>query len=195
MVIALLAVSAAFVGFAPILMPAGYSWREHGISESAAQGVDGAWMTRTAFLLFGLAVIRLARRRAVAWQFAGTALHFTFGLCMLAVAAFSTKPWQDDAAYVRSEDMLHTVFASTMGFAFIVGTASVFFARRPRSRRSTAVDLFAVLSTMGLSICMGAFPAVYGLLQRLMFGVAYVWYGCEALAAIGRGRTGGRRAA
>lgn len=194
-VIAMLAVSAALVGAAPVLMPAGYSWRRHGISKSAAQGVDGAWMARMAFLLFGLAVIWLARRRALAWKFAGTSLHFTFGICMLAVAAFSTKPWQDDVAYVRSEDMLHTVFASTMGFAFIVGTVSVLFARRARSRRSAAIDLVPALSTIGLSIGMSGLPSVYGLLQRLMFGIAYSWYGREALAAVNRARTVSRRAA
>ncbi|MFN0090397.1 MAG: DUF998 domain-containing protein [Acidimicrobiales bacterium] len=195
MVTAMLAVSAGLVVAAPALMPPGYSWREHGISESAAQGVDGAWMARMAFLLFGLAVMWLAERRAAAWQLAGTVLHFSFGLCMLGVAAFSTKPWQEDMAYVRSEDLLHTIFASTMGLAFIAGTASVLFARRPQTRRAAAMDLLTALSTLGLSIGMGAFPGVYGVLQRLMFAVAYAWYGREALAAVNSGRTVGRRAA
>ncbi len=191
-VIAMLVVSATFVGVAPALMPAGYSWRKHGISESAAQGVDGAWMGRMAFLLFGLAVIWLAKRRAVEWQLAGRTLHLVFGLCMLAVAAFSTKPWLHDAAYVRSEDILHSVFASTMGFAFIAGTVSASFVRTLRPRRSAAIDLLTALSTMGLSIGMGVFPGVQGLLQRLMFGVAYSWYCREALASVRRHQRGGQ---
>jgi hypothetical protein len=87
------------------------------------------------------------------------------------------------------------VFASTMGFAFIAGTVSVLFARRPRTRGNDAVDLFTALSTLGLSVGMGAFPGVYGLLQRLMFGVAYAWYGREALDSVTRDRTVGPRAA
>jgi hypothetical protein len=181
-ILALLGSSAALIAIAPAAMPASYSWTKHGISESAAQGVAGAWVARMGFLLFGLAVMWLSMVRAHSWQPAGRSLHLVFGLCMLGVAAFSTKPWIENAAYVRSEDFLHTVFASLMGFAFIVGTALVVVARRFR-RRQTGPDLGAAISTLGLSVAMSAFPSVLGVLQRLMFLVAYVWYGREAITS------------
>jgi hypothetical protein len=47
-------------------MPADYSWVSNTTSESAAQGVQGAWMARLGFVLFGMSVILLvaeSRRR------------------------------------------------------------------------------------------------------------------------------------
>ncbi|HEX4980956.1 MAG TPA: DUF998 domain-containing protein [Ilumatobacteraceae bacterium] len=172
--------SGALLALAPTMMPDGYSWTEHGISESAAQGIDGAWLARMGFVVFGLAVIWLTSLRAGVWGTAGTVLHMCFGVCMFGVAAFSTRPWSDDATYVKSEDLLHSVFASTMGFAFIVGTASVLVARRLQIRRVALLDLGAVVITTALSAAMGVFPEIYGALQRLMFLVAYCWYANEA---------------
>ena len=54
------AASVAVLAAAPALMPAGYSWVSQTTSESAAQGVQGAWLARLGFLLFGLSVILLA---------------------------------------------------------------------------------------------------------------------------------------
>ena len=55
-----LAASAAALAMAPALMPAGYSWVSQTTSESAAQGLSGAWLARLGFLLFGLSVLLLA---------------------------------------------------------------------------------------------------------------------------------------
>ncbi len=49
-VIALLVVSAVALAVAPVLMPAGYDWVAHTTSESAAQGVAGAWVARLGFV-------------------------------------------------------------------------------------------------------------------------------------------------
>lgn len=54
-VIALLVVSAAALVLAPAFMPAGYDWVRHTTSESAAQGLAGAWVARLGFVAFGLA--------------------------------------------------------------------------------------------------------------------------------------------
>ena len=183
---ALLAVSAVLLAVAPLLMPASYSWIDNGISESAAQGVDGSWAARMGFLVFGLAVIWLSSLRAMVWQPVGRLLHLGFGICMLAVAAFSSKPWAPDAVYLTSEDLLHSVFASIMGFAFIVGTTAVLMARRSQTGRVAWFDATAVAATSGLSLGMGAFPDISGSLQRLMFLVAYGWYGREAIEATGK---------
>jgi hypothetical protein len=52
--------SAVMLGAAPKLLPADYDWIAHTTSEAAAQRVNGAWMARSGFLFFGLAVIWLA---------------------------------------------------------------------------------------------------------------------------------------
>ena len=52
-------------GLAPTRIPDSYSWVEHGISESAGQGIDGARVARAGFILYGLAVIRLVGLRSL----------------------------------------------------------------------------------------------------------------------------------
>jgi Protein of unknown function (DUF998) len=133
-VLAGLGTSAAALAAAPALMPPGYSGVSHTTSESAAQGVDGAWLARTGFVLFGLSVILLATSRRQRWGSWATALHAGFGALLIAVAA------------------------------------------------SVAVPLG-----------MAAQPDVEGELQRLMFVVAYAWYGAEAVRATRDGRPNGSR--
>jgi hypothetical protein len=48
-------------------MPESYDWIEHTTSESAAQGVEGAWLARLGFLSFGLAVLWLSTGIKQTW--------------------------------------------------------------------------------------------------------------------------------
>jgi hypothetical protein len=59
--------SAAALAAAPALMPPSYSWISHTMSESAAQGVSGAWLARLGFLLLGLSVMALAFAATPDW--------------------------------------------------------------------------------------------------------------------------------
>jgi hypothetical protein len=56
-VLSCLTVSALALAVAPMLMPESYSWVVHTTSESAAQGVNGAWLARLGFVAFGFAVL------------------------------------------------------------------------------------------------------------------------------------------
>jgi TRAP-type C4-dicarboxylate transport system permease small subunit len=80
-ILALYLVAILSLALAPLLMPAGYDWVRHTTSESAAQGLDGAWLARLGFVAFGLAVL------------------------MVATAAFSTRPWDPELPYSRVEDL------------------------------------------------------------------------------------------
>jgi hypothetical protein len=66
-VLAGVAASAVALATAPVLMPPGYSWVSQTTSESAAQGVQGAWLARIGFVLLGLPVILLATFRQQRW--------------------------------------------------------------------------------------------------------------------------------
>jgi hypothetical protein len=59
-ILALYLVAILSLALAPLLMPAGYDWVRHTTSESAAQGLDGAWLARLGFVAFGLAVLASA---------------------------------------------------------------------------------------------------------------------------------------
>jgi putative copper export protein len=178
-----LATSAAALAAAPALMPPGYSWVSHTTSESAAQGVEGAWLARTGFVLFGLAVILLATIRRRRWGPWATALHAGFGALLIAAAAFSHRTWMAGEAVDRMEDVLHSIAATSMGFAFVSGVVFTAFRRSRGDVRPRAFDIMAIAASVAIPLGMAARPDIDGVLQRLMFVVAYAWYAAEAVRA------------
>lgn len=197
----LLGASAVVLALAPLLLAPSYSPVSNTTSEAGAQGVEGAWAARTGFLLFGFGVIAVARTARRRWSRLATALHLTFAVSMICVAAWSTRPWEPRAGFDTTEDLLHSVGATTMGFAFAIGVAVVARSRWAHSdaRRSGSrlLDVLAVAASIVLPVWMSVDGTVDGLIQRAMFLVAYVWYIREALiprnvppgapAGIGRG--------
>jgi hypothetical protein len=183
-----LVASAVTVGLAPRLMPDSYSWITHTTSESAAQGVDGAWLARLGLLLFGLAVLGLcvvAHRR---WSGLATLMHATFGVLMVAAAAFSARSWEAGASFDGVEDLLHSVAATAMGFAFAFGVLAVATGGwRHRGLLRRSLDVLAVAASVVVPLSMMAVPDLAGVLQRSMFVIAYLWYLGESFDRRSRG--------
>ena len=101
---------------------------------------------------------------------------------MIMVAAFSARPWTG-APYDGTEDALHSLAATGMGFAFALGVVATFaWARRFRARPWWP-DAVAVVASVALPLAMTAWPDVDGAPQRVMFAIAYAW---------SRGRRSGR---
>lgn len=173
--------SAVALALAPVLMPPGYRWVSHTTSESAAQGVSGAWLARLGFVLFGLSVMALAFVAVRRLGGLSAALHFAFGALMTAAAAFSTRSWTG-GPYDRTEDALHSVAASAMGVAFAAGVvAAMVHVGRRTGRAGLVLSIAAVASSVIVPVAMSALPAYDGLFQRVMFGIAYAWYAKAAL--------------
>ncbi len=166
-------------GLAPLAMPDSYSWVELGLSEAAAQGVDGAWVARSGFLLFGFAVLWLVRNRGERWPLPAVVFHCAFGVSMIAVSTFSHRSWDEAASFVASEDRLHSVFASIGGVGFIGGVLCVLIGRSARTVRNSWPDAVALAVALAVPLMMST--TVWGALQRLMFLTAACWYGREAL--------------
>ena len=179
-VLGLLGVSAVALAAVPAVLDESYNWVEHTTSQAGGQGVDGAWLARLGFVLFGAAVIWLAHRKAGAWHQPATALHVSFGSCLVAVAAFSLRSWQAGAPFDRTEDTLHSVAATVMGFAFALGvTAARWRPGRPASFR--VLDVVAIAASVVIPLAMSAATDVTGALQLAMFAIAYLWYAREAI--------------
>lgn len=193
-VITLLIASAASLLAAPSLLPRSYSWVSNGTSESAAQGIEGAWLARLGFLTFGLGVLWLAWSLRAVWARAALWLHVGFGVCMVAAATFSTRPWIVDAPYDRVEDALHSFAADAMGFAFALGIVVRWIQRGRGDPVGRLVDGVAIAAATFIPLLMSFARDSYGLTQRLMFLVAYAWYAREAVqplpapGRIGQGR-------
>jgi hypothetical protein len=177
---------------APALMPSSYSWVSQTTSESAAQGVDGAWLARLGFLLFGLSVLWLAQRAEPAWGWWAAAAHRAFGVLLAAAAAFSHRPWERGASFDRTEDLLHSIAATAMGFAFTLGIIAVALRRVRQSRHPALLDGIAVVAACLIPLGMSVWGSHAGILQRLLFVVGYVWYAREALrwGAVSSGNAG-----
>lgn len=127
-----------------------------------------------------LAVAPLALPTGHSWLRNGI-MHVLFGLCMLGVAAVSTDSWTPGTVSVHSEALLHSILATVMGFAFVLGTGIVGLVRLRCDNRTGSIDLAAAIAATALCAGMGAAPGVYGMLQRPMFAVGYLWYAREAL--------------
>jgi hypothetical protein len=178
-----LAASALAVAAAPALMPASYSWITNTTSESAAQGITGAWLARVGFVLFGLAVTALAVRCPPAWGAWASVLHYAFGAFMICAAAFATRPWTGQV-FDRTEDALHSAAATAMGFAFAIGVAAAAIHQRRRTVGALLLDAVAVTASIVVPLVMLAAPGVDGATQRLIFAIAYLWYACAAVSIL-----------
>jgi Protein of unknown function (DUF998) len=183
LVVLLLIASGALVLAAAAAMPPPYSWRTHSISESAAQGLFNAWIARLAFLCFGGAVLLLSVLQRQAWARSAYWMHLAFALAMLSTAAFSHKPWLSGVAVDEFEDVLHSVTATAMGFAFCFGVFARWAQRQRTQLAARALDVVALIVATAMSPVAALLPEHGGLVQRVMFAVAYVWYATEALAA------------
>jgi hypothetical protein len=176
-----LLLSALALGIAPMMMPASYSWLAHTTSESAAQGVPGAWLARGGFLVFGGTVVTIASAARDRWGRPGVDLHAAFGVLMIATGLFSSRSWDRQAPFAALEDLLHSIAATSMGFAFAFGVAAVALARWRARRAWRLIDLTAVLAAVALPLAMAGSTGFTGVFQRAMFLVAYAWYGLETL--------------
>jgi hypothetical protein len=179
-VLLLLLLSAFAVFSAPARMPVGYSWLSNAISESAAQGIDDAWLARLGFVLFGFAVLWLTLHMQSVWGRGAYWFHLAFAVFMISTAAFSHKPWMLNVPYDAFEDLLHSITATGMGFAFAFGVLLRFFERSNNEVGKKFFDFVAILVSFVLPLSGVHWPEIAGLLQRIIFAVAYLWYGKEA---------------
>lgn len=176
--------AAVALALAPLLMPQGYSWLQHTTSESAAQGLQGAWLARGGFVLFGFGV--LATTLSVAsWSVAARAAHAAFGVFMIFAAVFSSRPADPGAPFVAVEDTLHSVAASVMGIAFALGIVLVAVRRGSDAWPAITLDGIAVVASVAIPLAIFTWDEMAGVAQRVMFAIALTWY-ITATASQGR---------
>jgi thiol:disulfide interchange protein len=171
-------------------MPDSYDWLSHTTSESAAQGLSGAWLARLGFLTLGLGVLWLSSLTGRRWGRWGQLSHRMFGVMMLATAAFSHRPIEQDVVFDRTEDLLHSIAATAMGFAFAFGVVAVMLRRPERMLVQRVVDVTALATSIIIPLSMNSRSGSAGLLQRTMFLIAYLWYATEAWGTLRRTNAG-----
>ena len=106
--------------------------------------------------------------------------HLAFGLFMVSTAAFSHRPWLTEAPFDEFEDVLHSITATGMGFAFAFGVVIRLLQRERGDNPRKIFDAVAIVAATALPLMGDLWPAYGGLTQRVLFLVAYLWYGAEA---------------
>jgi hypothetical protein len=183
-VVTMLAAAGIAIAAAPSLMPASYSWVRQVISETASQGTGGAWLTRSAFVLSGTAVVLLATIAGTAWGTWGRALHTLYGLLVLGLAVFSRKPWTG-GSFDAVEDVVHSATAIVAGVIFTVAVLLVVFRRTPESRSVGFVDWATISAMLVLPLVMLTMLSIAGFAQRVMVAIGLLWYAVEAIRVSG----------
>ncbi len=116
-------------------------------------------------------------------------LNVAFAMFMLGAATFSHAPWAPGAPADQVEDLLHSICAFGMGFAFCIGVTARFAQRGMSNRPGRALDVVALVAATIMPVFpAGAYP-LGGLAQRVMFSVAYLWYGRDGWHLLRSSRT------
>jgi len=183
-IVILYLISILLLLYAPNLMPESYNWIEHTTSESAAQGISGAWMARLGFIIFGMAVLWQSQLLKSQWSRASYICFIAFGISMISTAAFAIKPWDLNLPFDKFEDNLHTVGSNLVGFSFSLGVLTVLFQRKKNEILSIIYDLIALLSAVIIPLMMFNIDGIAGVAQRSMFTIAYIWYIKETVIKI-----------
>jgi len=176
----LLMLSMLAVAVAPSLMPESYSWVEHSISESGAQGIDMGWVARSGFLLAGFAVLLLAGVARDLWGFWGTMAFRLYGVAVIFAGTFAHGPWEE-VPFDRLEGFLHTAAAFFTGLGFVTGVYAVNRRRAGHSRLSRAYDWLTIVAVLVIPVTMLIFTGHTGIQQRFLALLGYVWLLTEGL--------------
>ena len=162
-------VLAALIG--PSFTSADYSSISNSISELAGQALPNAWIMRLGFAGFGTGILiasALDPRRPLT-----RAATAAFGLSMLLVAVFPTRPIDPTAPFDARADRLHSVFAFTAGLAFSAACMSRLFL--PGGSLRDGLSWTGLVASVLLPLLMVQAPEVDGVLQRVMFAISVVW--------------------
>jgi TRAP-type mannitol/chloroaromatic compound transport system permease large subunit len=116
--------------------------------------LEGAWLARLGFLLFGLGVIWLSSGAGDEWGGWGVQLHTSFGVLMIAAAVFSARAWDSNVPFDPIEDVLHSIPATAMGFAFALGVVVVILRRVRVDEPFRWLDMCAIVASILIPIAM-----------------------------------------
>jgi hypothetical protein len=89
-------------------------------------------------------------------------------------------PWEE-APFDQFEDALHSIAAGAVGMAFTIGVLLVTVRRGSGWTFARAFDWFAIAAALTISMLIFNLEGIGGLIQRIMFGIGYVWYASEAI--------------
>jgi hypothetical membrane protein len=150
----------------------GYSIIEHTTSLLGAQNTPNAWVMNLTFILLGIAIFLESLFHLKQYWIPKILLNI-FALGLILVGIFQHAPLMENMTYNVVDDNLHSVFASLVGFSFIIFAFTTVFVEKTNFRRILA--FLVGISVTILSLLMFNLSDFAGLWQRLMFIIAFSW--------------------
>jgi len=160
----------------PLFSPPEFARLQHSTFEQAGQNMTGAWVMRIGFIGYGAGTLIAA---IVDWHsspFVRAALVL-FGIGLFGTALWSNASILPGVSSDIHEDWLHSVSSSVVGMAFAGACAARLFA--PAGTRPDMLAWGGLLVSVVFPLAMGALPEFRGLIQRVMFGVSFVFVARE----------------
>jgi len=173
-----LILSLSMLVLAPLFVSDSYSIIEHTLSESGAQGIEGAWVFRTGVALAALSVLVMSLSAQQTWTSAAIRWLRMYAVALLMLTMFPEAPL-DGGAHDETVAMLHTAFAVVGAVSFILGVVTV-SGTRPRQAIRARVFDWLVVAAVALLPQIMVLVRVDGLLQRIMVAFGYVWLLAES---------------
>jgi hypothetical protein len=131
---------------------------------------------RAGFVGYGLGTLLAALLDWSARPYVRAAL-VVFGLGLIGTAIWSNASILPGAVSNMHEDWLHSVASGVVGTAFAAACAARLFA--PKGSKRDLLAWVGLFMSVALPLAMGAWPGFRGLLQRIMFGVSFVFVARE----------------
>ncbi len=149
-----------------------YSIIKNTTSHLGAQSTPNAWIMNVAFVLVGISCTLEAWLHLGRFWFHKILLSI-FGLALALTGIFHHAPIIEGAIIKSLEDNLHSIFASSVGFSFVIFAISSTFIEKAVKHRiiNVAVGLVAT----ALSILMFYLPDYSGIWQRAIFITSFLW--------------------
>lgn len=156
----------------PFYSAESYSILKHTLSELGAQSTPNAWIMNVTFYLVGAACILEAWLHLGNFWFHKIVLSI-FGVSLIFVGIFHHAPIAEGVSFDVRQDNLHSIFASIVGFTFIMyAIASAFIEKEGKQR---VIDIIVGVTASLLSLLMLLLPDFAGIWQRVMFILAFIW--------------------
>lgn len=149
-----------------------YSIVENTTSHLGSQSAPNAWVMNVTFILVGISCILEAWLHLGKFWFHKILLSI-FGLGLVFTGVFHHAPIIEGVSFNTMEDSLHSIFASIVGFSFILYAISSAFIEEKLKHR--VIDIIVGAATSFLSLLMVFLPDYSGIWQRAMFIVSFIW--------------------
>jgi len=156
----------------PFFSVENYSIISNTTSHLGSQFAPNASIMNITFIIMGTACI-IESRQFLKTYWVHQVLLIVFGLGLIFSGVFRHSPIIVVQNYDVMHDRLHSIFASLVGFSFVLLSFSASFIEvNPRNAFINA--LIGLLATL-FSILMAFYPQYAGIIQRVMFIMSFTW--------------------